>query len=93
MLYEDEDDYFVGSPKSKFFDIVFNANRSLVEESITNIIKRYSAMELLLEEFIKDERELEYRLAEIKNDKNDEITNRNNNLYIVATGEVLTQHE
>ncbi|MDX1808268.1 MAG: DUF2018 family protein [Sulfurospirillaceae bacterium] len=93
MLYEDEDDYFVGSPKSKFFDIVFNANRSLVEESISGIVERYSAMELLLEEFIQDERELEYRINEIKNDRSDELVNRNNSLYILATGEVLTQHE
>jgi len=93
MLYEDEDDYFVGSPKSKFFDIVFNANRSLVEGSISNMAERYSAMEILLEEFIPDEMELEYRINEIQINQADEIIQKSNNLYIVATGEVLTQHE
>ena len=34
MLYEDEDDFFVGSPRSKFFDILFNANRDLVENAL-----------------------------------------------------------
>ena len=93
MLYEDEDDYFVGSPKSKFFDIVFNANRSLVEGSISNMAERYSAMEILLEEFIPDEMELEYCINEIQINQADEIIQKSNNLYIVATGEVLTQHE
>ena len=93
MLYEDEDDYFMGSPKSKFFDIVFNANRSLVEGAISNIAERYSAMELLLEEFIPDEMELEYRINEIRTNQADEIIQKSNSLYIVTTGEVLTQHE
>lgn len=93
MLYEDEDDYFVGSPKSKFFDIVFNANRSLVEDSISDIAERYSAMEILLEELIPDETELEYRINEIRTNRADEIIQKCNSLYIVATGEVLTQHE
>ncbi len=93
MLFEDEDDYFMGSPRSKFFDIVFNANRSLVEESIMNIVDRYSAMELLLEDYIKDDNELEYRLGEILRDRSDDVLRTSNNLYIVATGDVLTQQE
>jgi len=49
MLYEDEDDFFMGSPKSKFFDILFNANRELVKTKLLEIVDRYSAMEILLE--------------------------------------------
>ena len=49
--------------------------------------------EILLEEFIPDEMELEYRINEIQINQADEIIQKSNNLYIVATGEVLTQHE
>ena len=93
MFSNDEDDFLMGSPKSKFFDIVFNANRSLVEQSIEGVFDRYSAMELLLEDFIKDDNELEYRLNEIMLERADELSERKNSLFIASTGDVLTQHE
>ncbi len=93
MFSNDEDDFLMGSPKSKFYDIVYNANRSLVEQSIDGVFDKYCAMEMLLEEFIKDDLELEYRLNEIALEKADDILDRKNSLYISATGDVLTQHE
>ena len=93
MFSNDEDDFLMGSPKSKFFDIVFNANRSLVEQSIEGVFDKHSAMELLLEELVKDDNELEYRLNEIMLERADELLERKNSLFIAATGDVLTQHE
>ena len=93
MFANDEDDFLMGSPKSKFFDIVYNANRGLVESSIDGVFDKYSAMELLLEEFIKDDMELEYKLNDIIFGRADEILQRKNSLYIAATGDVLTEHE
>ena len=93
MLYEDEDDIFMGSPRSKFFDVMLNANRSLVENSIENIIDRYSAMELLLERLVGDESELENKIQDILLNEIDTVRNRSNSLYISAMGDVLTQHE
>ncbi len=93
MFLNDEDDFLMGSPRSKFYDIVYNANRSLAEQSIDGVFDKYCAMELLLEEYIKDDMELEYRLNEILLGKVDELVDRKNSLYIAATGDVLTQHE
>ena len=93
MFLNDEDDFLMGSPRSKFYDIVYNANRSLAEQSIDGVFDKYCAMELLLEEYIKDDMELEYRLNEILLGKADELVDRKNSLYIAATGDVLTQHE
>jgi len=93
MFSNDEDDFLMGSPKSKFYDIVYNANRSLVEQSIDGVFDKYCAMEMLLEEFVKDDMELEYRLNEIVLEKADDVLNRKNSLYLSATGDVLTQHE
>ena len=93
MFSNDEDDFLMGSPRSKFYDIVYNANRSLAEQSIDGVFDKYCAMEMLLEEFIQDDRELEFRLNEIIFGKADELVNRKNSLYMAATGDVLTQHE
>jgi len=93
MFKNDEDDFLMGSPKSKFFDIVYNANRSLAEQSIESVFDRYCAMELLLENYVKDENELEYLLNEIIFQRTDELQERKNSLFIAATGDVLTQHE
>ncbi len=92
MLYEDEDDFLVGSAKSKFFDIVFHANKSLVEQKLLETIDRLSAMELLLEKMLGEEeayRAVENMLAE----EPDAILNRNNDFFIAAVGEILTQNE
>ena len=92
MLYEDEDDFFMGSPKSKFFDIVFNANRELVKTKLAHIIDRYSAMEILLEKEIGAEK-LEAMIHTVLMDETDSVVEHNNDLFISAVGEILTQNE
>ncbi|MDD3325282.1 MAG: DUF2018 family protein [Sulfurospirillaceae bacterium] len=94
MLYEDEDDFLVGSVKSKFFDIVFHANRDRVEESLLRLIERYNAMELLLEESLgEDFSDVDRRIKEVLFERQDDICSRNNDLLITFAGEVLTQNE
>ena len=43
-LFEEDDDIFAGSPKSKFMDIIFNASRDLVEEELVRLIERQAAL-------------------------------------------------
>jgi hypothetical protein len=92
MLYEDEDDFFMGSPKSKFFDIVFHANQELVKNKLLEMIDRYSAMELLLEKHL-GEAEAQKAVETLLYEDADAILNRNNDLFIAAVGEILTQNE
>lgn len=91
MLYEDEDDIFMGSPKSKFFDILFHANRDLVKEKLLQIIERYNAMELLLEE--SGINNVQNRVNTVLMNHADEIVERNNDFFIATVGEILTQNE
>ena len=49
-LFNDDDGMFMGTPKSKFFDIVFNANRNLVEEELEALIERMCALEIIAQE-------------------------------------------
>ena len=92
MLYEDEDDIFMGSPKSKFFDILFNANKDLVKEKLLQIIERYNAMEILLEQTIGVEN-LNASIDTVILEEADEIFGRNNDFFIATVREILTQNE
>ena len=92
MLYEDEDDFFMGSPKSKFFDIVFHANQEIVKNKLLDIVDRYSAMEILLEKQYGAEA-LESLIATVKMDEADRVLEHNNDFFIGVVGEILTQNE
>jgi len=94
MLYEDEDDFFVGSPKSKFFDIMFNANRNLVEDALEKHIERHVAMEMILERLVEKEGlNLEAEISTIRVEKQDDIYNSKRDFFIVTVGDILTQNE
>ena len=94
MLYEDEDDFFMGSPKSKFFDIIFNANQNLVKEKLLDIVDRYNAMELLLEQSLQKEfDEIDILVKTTLYEQADEILKRNNDFFIGTVGNILTQNE
>ncbi len=89
---EDEDDIFMGSPKSKFFDILFHANQDLVKTKLLQIVDRYSAMEILLEkQFGADA--LEGLIHTVLMDDTDALVEHNNDLFISTMGDILTQNE
>ena len=45
---EDEDDIFMGSPKSKFFDVSREASKDIVEEEIDKIIEKLAVLEMIV---------------------------------------------
>lgn len=92
MFSDNEDDIFGGTPKSKFFDIVYNANRNLVEFELENIIEKYVAMEHLLEEQMS-EFELENKIKSLILDNQDGINSAKNDFFIGFVGDVLTNNE
>lgn len=91
-LFEDEDDIFQGSPKSKFLDIVYNANRDLVQNELERLMTRMAAMELMLQE-AHGEDAIERILKTMQFERADEIDMMAKNLYIISVGNVLTQNE
>jgi hypothetical protein len=94
MLHIDEDDLFVGSPRSKFFDILFNANKSVVEDVMTKHIERHVAMEQLLEQLAsRYEIDIEQELSSILYEKQDDVLIRKTDFFIATVGDVLTQNE
>ncbi|MDX9814185.1 MAG: DUF2018 family protein [Sulfurimonas sp.] len=92
FLYEDEDDIFMGSPKSKLMDIIFNANNDVVRFQLENFINKMAALELLVEEKLGesiDERELrDYIIA-----KADEVDDQAKTICINLMGDIVSQSE
>ena len=89
-IFNDDDGMFMGTPKSKFFDIVFNANRNLVEQELEDIIERMALLEMIAEEY---EENLEQKLAELKFSKSQELEERKIDTFISSMGNILTQNE
>jgi len=92
MLDIDESDPFTGSPKSKFFDVILNGNRGVVENVLESFLERHAAMERLLAQNI-DQAEIESKVQNILYTDQDTIHSAKNDLFISLVGDVLTQHE
>jgi hypothetical protein len=91
LLKIDEDDILTGSPRSKFFDMLFNANKNLAIDVMDEWIERFVAMEyLLMSEFGS---EFESKIQETIHEQSDAIEEGKNDFFIGKTGEILSQHE
>ena len=90
-LFEDADDVFLGSPRSKFLDIVYTANRNLVEEQLDKMVAKMAQMEIMLEDKFGDywDRDLTTNTFE----RSAEVEEKIKSLYIEFTGEIVTRNE
>jgi len=91
-LFEDEDDIFQGSPKSKFLDIVFNANRDLVHNELARLMERMAVMELMLQEQLGEE-DIDAQVRRCEFERADDVEMMAKNLYIISVGNVLSRNE
>lgn len=92
-MWLEDDDIFGGKPEDKFFDIVYNANKNLVQNELINATTKSAAMELLLEEMLGEEKDIEGIIANYIMNNQDKVNNRINDLYIEMTGNILSQNE
>jgi len=90
-LFEDEDDMFLGSPESKFMDVIFNANSDIVRQELEVFVEKVAAMEMMLEEHVgSDVHDVvkNYKFAHF-----DETREKAKSLYIEIMGNILSQSE
>ncbi|NEW60708.1 DUF2018 family protein [Sulfurovum sp. bin170] len=86
----DDDDAFVGTPKSNFFSIAKTANENIVEMEIDKMLRRFAVAEKMLEERgLEEEQEQLMRSMVI----DPELDDRTNSLYIELVGNIVTQCE
>ena len=87
-LFEDEEDIFGGTPKSKFWDIATQASDEIVKDEFDKIIEKFAAMEAILRETHDDE-ELERKIQQYCFENSHDIENHKKSLYIEFTGEIV----
>ncbi len=92
-MWLEDDDIFGGKPEKKFYDIVFNANRNLVQNELNDAIAKIAAMELLLEDMLGEDKDTNAIISNYIFNNRDKVDERINNLYIEMMGNVLTQNE
>lgn len=90
-LFEDEDDIFMGSPKSKLMDVIFNANNDRVRAELQNFIDRTAAMELMMAEKFGEDMDRDIKRFMLSN--RDEVEHYAKSLYIELMGTILSQSE
>jgi len=90
-LFEDEDDIFGGSPKSKFMDVVFNANNDIVRQELERFIEKVAVMESMLEEHVGEDINRAVESFHVQNQ--DLCDTKAKSLYIELMGEILSQSE
>jgi hypothetical protein len=90
-LFEDEDDIFGGSPRSKFMDVVFNANNDVVKMELEKFIEKVAAMELMLEEQVGED--IDTAVSRYTNEHLDAVAEKTKSIYVELMGAVLSQSE
>ncbi len=90
-LFEDEDDLFGGTPKSKFMDVVFNANNDIVRQELANFIDKVAIMEQMLEEHVGED--INKAVQQYYFQHQDDCDTKAKSLYVELTGAILSQSE
>jgi len=90
-LFEDEDDIFGGSPKSKFMDVVFNANNDIVRQELEAFIEKVAVMELMLEEHVGED--IHRAVESYRAQNQDACDTKAKSLFVELMGSVLSQSE
>ena len=94
-MFLEDDDLFGGTPDKKYFDILFNANRNLVDHYLRTNLEKLAVMELMLEKHLDlaadEDVDLHIRRYVVYNQE--EIDALVKNLQIIDMGNILTQNE
>lgn len=93
MFLDDDDDIFGGSPRKKYFDIIFNANRNLVEDELSRNLEKLAAYELLFEEMMGEEKDIMQIIQNYIWENPDKVKEKQTSLFIEGMGDILTKNE
>ena len=93
MFFDEDDKLFGGTPKSKFFDIVYNANRNLVENEIEALIEELCTYEMLIEKHLGEDFDIKRAIDEFKYGNPSEFESRMIDRYIGSVGNILSNNE
>lgn len=86
---EDEDDMFMGSPKSKFFDVSREASQDVVEDEWDKIVEKVAILEMMLSEGKDENYDVNDAMKEYKLNNEQQVNNMKKGLYVEFTGEII----
>jgi hypothetical protein len=86
---EDEDDIFMGSPKSKFFDVSREASQDIVEEEWDKIVEKVAILEMMLSKEQGLDFDINAKMEEFKFANEQEVNAMKKGLYVEFTGEII----
>lgn len=94
-MFLEDDDLFGGTPEKKYFDIMFNANRNLVEHYMKTNLEKLAVMEKFLEKHLDlaPDEDIDLHIRRHVANNQEEVDALVTNLYIVDMGNILTQNE
>lgn len=86
---EDEDDIFMGSPKSKFFDVTREASKEVVEDEIDKIIEKLAVLEMVVSADKDDNFDINEFIKEYMLENSEKVKAMKKGLYVEFTGEII----
>ena len=86
---EDEDDIFMGSPKSKFFDVSREASKDIVEEEIDKIVEKLAVLEMIISENKGENFDINDFIKEYTLENYEKVKAMKKGLYVEFTGEII----
>lgn len=92
-MFLEEDELFGGTPEKKYFDILFVANRNLVEDNLTGLIDHTAALEMLLEDILGEDKDILELTKNYIFKNQDKINERRKNLMIEGMGDIVSRNE
>lgn len=87
-LFEDEDDIFAGTPKSKFWSMINTAHEDIAIAILHEIITNHAALEHILQKQIHEEEINDY-LKAYYSENQDEIDDLKKSLYMEFVGNLV----
>ncbi len=88
---EDEDDIFFGSPKSKFFDILEQTHRDLIEDELDKVFEKLAILELIVSKDKDEDFDINSYINEFKLDNLSEINSAKKGLYMEVSGDIISR--
>ena len=86
---EDEDDIFMGSPKSKFFDVSREASQDIVEEEIDKIVEKLAVLEMIISQDKGENFDINEYIKEYTLENYEKVKAMKKGLYVEFTGEII----
>ena len=88
-LFEDEDDIFLGSPKTKYFDILTNSSSEVALDELDKAFETLAILEMMIEKEKGENFDLYEEIKKFNFENSAEVENKKKSLYIEHTGNIV----